>query len=89
MLQSPYFYTPYKIDGTLKNDQQIQIGLNRQHYVHNAVCLVQFEFVDHFLKCHQFCMAYRSKGFVAYQLNMLPQQHLGATKPLLLYAIQN
>ena len=33
MLQSPYFYTPYKIDGTLKNDQQIQIGLNRQHYV--------------------------------------------------------
>lgn len=33
MLQSPYFYTPYKIDGSLKDNQHIQIGLNRQHYV--------------------------------------------------------
>ena len=33
MLQSPYLYTPYKIDGSLKRSNDIQIGLNRQHYV--------------------------------------------------------
>lgn len=33
LLQSPYYYTPYQEDGNLKPDNQIQIGLNRQHYV--------------------------------------------------------
>ncbi|MCY1038728.1 transglycosylase domain-containing protein [Staphylococcus nepalensis] len=33
LLQSPYYYTPYNEDGSLKPNHQIQIGLNRQHYV--------------------------------------------------------
>ncbi|NLK11222.1 MAG: penicillin-binding protein [Staphylococcus equorum] len=33
LLQSPYYYTPYDTDGSLKSDAQIQIGLDRQHYV--------------------------------------------------------
>ncbi|MDN6838222.1 MAG: transglycosylase domain-containing protein, partial [Staphylococcus equorum] len=33
LLQSPYYYTPYETDGSLKSDTQIQIGLDRQHYV--------------------------------------------------------
>lgn len=33
LLQSPYFYTPYEDNGTLKSDADIQIGLDRQHYV--------------------------------------------------------
>ena len=33
LLQSPYFYTPYEENGTLKSDADIQIGLDRQHYV--------------------------------------------------------
>lgn len=33
LLQSPYFYTPYEENGTLKSDSDIQIGLDRQHYV--------------------------------------------------------
>lgn len=33
LLQSPYYYTPYTEDGSLKPDQEIKISLNRQHYV--------------------------------------------------------
>lgn len=33
LVQSPYTYTPYKEDGSLKPKNEIQIGLNRQHYV--------------------------------------------------------
>lgn len=33
LLQSPYYYTPYEEDGQFKPDNQLQIGLNRQHYV--------------------------------------------------------
>lgn len=33
LLQSPYAYTPYKEDGSLKSNDQIRISLNRQHYV--------------------------------------------------------
>ena len=33
LLQSPYYYTPYNSDGSLKTQAQLSIGLNRQHYV--------------------------------------------------------
>lgn len=33
LLQSPYYYTPYNEDGSLKPSDQIQVSLNRQHYV--------------------------------------------------------
>src|SRR5699024_7385951 len=33
LLQSPYYYTPYNEDGSLKSSDQIQVSLNRQHYV--------------------------------------------------------
>ncbi|WP_436965789.1 transglycosylase domain-containing protein [Staphylococcus shinii] len=33
LLQSPYFYTPYEENGTLKSNAEIQVGLDRQHYV--------------------------------------------------------
>jgi transglycosylase len=33
LLQSPYYYTPYNSDGSLKPQAQLSIGLNRQHYV--------------------------------------------------------
>jgi len=33
LLQSPYYYTPYNSDGSLKSQEQLSIGLNRQHYV--------------------------------------------------------
>lgn len=33
LLQSPYYYTPYDQDGSLKPQSQLAIGLNRQHYV--------------------------------------------------------
>lgn len=33
LLQSPYHYTPYNKDGSLKSDQALQIGIDRQHYV--------------------------------------------------------
>ncbi|PTF05582.1 transglycosylase, partial [Staphylococcus cohnii] len=33
LLQSPYYYTPYNEDGSLKSRDQIQVSLNRQHYV--------------------------------------------------------
>lgn len=33
LLQSPYYYTPYNRDGSLKSESQLTIGLNRQHYV--------------------------------------------------------
>src|SRR5699024_8895683 len=33
LLQSPYHYTTYEEDDSLKSESQIQIGLDRQHYV--------------------------------------------------------
>ena len=33
LLQSPYYYTPYNEDGSLKPSDQIKVSLNRQHYV--------------------------------------------------------
>lgn len=33
LVQSPYTYTPYNEDGTLKKDEDLQISLKRQHYV--------------------------------------------------------
>lgn len=33
LLQSPYYYTPYNENGSLKPSDQIQVSLNRQHYV--------------------------------------------------------
>ena len=33
LLQSPYYYTPYNEDGSLNPSDQIQVSLNRQHYV--------------------------------------------------------
>ena len=33
LLQSPYLYTPYQEDGQLKSNKDLQIGLDRQHYV--------------------------------------------------------
>ncbi|MCY1608183.1 penicillin-binding protein [Staphylococcus pettenkoferi] len=33
LLQSPYTYTPYHEDGTLKTKARLQVGIDRQHYV--------------------------------------------------------
>ena len=33
LLQSPYLYTPYQENGQLKSNDELQIGLDRQHYV--------------------------------------------------------
>ena len=33
MLQSPYGYTPYEKDGTLKSDKDLKYSIQRQHYV--------------------------------------------------------
>lgn len=33
LVQSPYTYTPYYEDGTLKKDSDLEISLRRQHYV--------------------------------------------------------
>lgn len=33
LLQSPYTYTPYDEDGSIKNNNQFNIGIQRQHYV--------------------------------------------------------
>lgn len=33
LVQSPYYYTPYEADGTLKPKDELEIGLQRQHYV--------------------------------------------------------
>ncbi|WP_114603146.1 biosynthetic peptidoglycan transglycosylase [Staphylococcus sp. EZ-P03] len=33
LVQSPYTYTPYEADGTLKPKDELKIGLRRQHYV--------------------------------------------------------
>ena len=42
LLQSPYYYTPYNEDGSLKSSDQIQVSLNRQHYVLKLM-LVEYE----------------------------------------------
>lgn len=46
LLQSPYYYTPYQEDGVLKPDDQIQIGINRQHYVSKRM-LVEKKITQH------------------------------------------
>ncbi|MCA2500063.1 transglycosylase domain-containing protein [Staphylococcus xylosus] len=46
LLQSPYFYTPYEENGTLKSDADIQIGLDRQHYVLKRM-LVEGKITEH------------------------------------------
>ena len=33
LLQSPYGYTPYEKDGTLKSDKDLKYSIQRQHYV--------------------------------------------------------
>ncbi|WP_412521120.1 transglycosylase domain-containing protein [Staphylococcus simulans] len=33
LVQSPYYYTPYQADGTLKPKDELEIGIHRQHYV--------------------------------------------------------
>ncbi|UMT74863.1 penicillin-binding protein [Staphylococcus roterodami] len=33
LLQSPYVYTPYEKDGTLKTDKDLKYSIQRQHYV--------------------------------------------------------
>ncbi|BCN88662.1 transglycosylase domain-containing protein [Staphylococcus argenteus] len=33
LLQSPYSYTPYEKDGTLKSDEDLKYSIQRQHYV--------------------------------------------------------
>jgi len=49
LLQSPYYYTPYEENGSLKSDNQIQIGLNRQHYVLKRM-LVEKKITEHTFK---------------------------------------
>ena len=33
LLQSPYGYTPYEKDGTLKSNKDLKYSIQRQHYV--------------------------------------------------------
>ncbi|PTF13803.1 transglycosylase domain-containing protein [Staphylococcus devriesei] len=33
LLQSPYMYTPYNMDGTLKPSGEVQLSIHRKHYV--------------------------------------------------------